>query len=176
MPNSYATLKSERTISTLAKHLFDIDGDGRTEALRIAEAALLHANPQLTRAEGFRSGRIVIVPTDTGIKTTDRVKKAKGGIGGALDDAAIRFKLASQLMEDEMESDAKASEKTLEHLGDGQFLEKLERAAPEIANIIPRTRKSIEMRVEATKKLKERYAKAFETAQAEIERLKKLAK
>ena len=176
MPNSYATLKGERTISRLAKRLFDIDGDGRTEALRIAEAALLRANPHLTRAEAFRSGRIVIVPGDTGLKTTDPVIKAKGGVGGALDDTAIRLKLASQLLEDEIESDAEASEKTLKQLGERQFVAKLKKAVPESAKIIPRTRKSIEERVKATVKLKERYTNAFETAQAEIERLKKLTK
>ncbi len=176
MPSSYATLKGERTISTLAKRLFDIDGDRRPGALRIAEAALLRANPQLKRAEAFRSGRIIIVPEDTGLKTTDRVIKPKGGVGGALDDTAIRLKLASQLLENEIESDTKTSEKTLKQLGERQFIAKLKKAVPESAKVIPQTRKSIKERVKANATVKERYAKAFETAQAEIERLKKLTK
>lgn len=174
MANSYATLKGERTIGTLAKRLFEIGGARQAEAQRIAEAALLRANPYLARAEAFRSGRVVIVPAGTGLKTTDRVTKTKGGAGGALDDTAIRLKLASQLLEDEIESNAKASEKTLKQLGERKFAAKLRKAAPESAKIIPQTKKSIKERVKATEELKERYAKAFEAAQAEIERLRKL--
>jgi hypothetical protein len=176
MPNSYATLKRERTISTLAKSLFDIEGAGRTDALRVAEAALLRANPSLAHADAFRSGRIIIVPTDTGLKTTDRVTKAKGGVGGALDDTSIRLRMASQLLENEIESNAKASEKTLKQLNERQFLSKMKKAAPESEMIIPQTRKSIKECVKTAEVIKVRYTNAIETALAEIERLTKMTK
>lgn len=175
MQHSFATLKGEKTISTLSKRLFVIEGSGQKEALRIAEAALLRANPHLRRAGAFRSGRTVIVPADTGLKTTDRVKTRAHGAGGALDDTAVRLKLASELIQDEFESGKGASEKTLERLSDRGFVAKLREAVPESAKIIPQTKKSIKASVEANAKTKERYAKAFEKAQADIDRLRKVA-
>ncbi len=175
MQRSFATLKNERTIGTLAKRIFDIEGATGSEAQKIAEAALLRANPNLAKPDGFKSGRIILVPADTGLKTTDRVTTPRGGVEGALEDTAMRLKLTAQFLEDEMEKDSKETEQTLAQLGDNQFVAKLRKAVPEGTKLVHKTRKSIGERVEANNKVRESYAAALKKATDELERLKALA-
>lgn len=176
MQRSFATVRNEKTIETLARCLFDIQGTGTTEAQKIAEAALLRANPGLAEAGGFRSGRIIVVPTDTGLKPTDRVTAPKGDLEGALEDTAMRLKLAGQFLDDELEKEADEAEKTLTQLDDNKFVSQLRKAVPESARLIPKTRTSIQERTESNAKVKAQYGKALEQAATELERLMALAK
>ncbi len=176
MQRSFATVKSERTIATLAKRLFDIQGASASEAQKIAEAALLRANPELVGAGGFKPGRIVVVPSDTGLKPTDRVTAPEGGVEGALADTAIRLKLAGQLLDDELEKDAAKAEKSLSQLADDEFVAQLRKAAPEGARLIPDIRKAIEDRTASNARVKAQFASALEQGSKELERLMTLAK
>lgn len=60
-----ATLKNETDISALADRLF---GDLPPKVRRVAEAALLAANPNLRRSDGFKPGALVEVPEVPGVK------------------------------------------------------------------------------------------------------------
>ncbi|WP_380874655.1 hypothetical protein ACFB49_00430 [Sphingomonas sp. DBB INV C78] len=59
MPIRIATIGRQRTVTGIAKAVFDVKGP---EALARAEAALIRANPQLADEGGIRPGGRIIVP------------------------------------------------------------------------------------------------------------------
>lgn len=68
----FTTLKSEDSVGALADRFY---ANLNAKSRKLAEAALLKANPQLARSNGFKPGTVVNVPEVPGLK----VKSATTG-------------------------------------------------------------------------------------------------
>lgn len=175
MATAIARLEREKSIATLAKRLYVIEGDNAAEAQKRAERALLRANPSLSNRKAFRSGRAVIVPADIGLATRERVAKPTADLAGALEETGIRFELAAQSLEEQFESASAADKATMERLNDKKLVADMRAALPESPKILARVSATIKERGAANAKIQGRYEKSFAQAFAELDRLKKLA-
>lgn len=175
MATAIARLEREKSISTLAKRLYVIEGDNAAEAQKRAERALLRANPSLSNRKAFRAGRAVIVPADIGLATRERVSKPTADLPGALEETGMRFELAAQSLEEQFEKAAAADKETMERLNDKKLVADLRAALPESPKILAKASAAIKERGPAASQIRGRYKKAFAQAFAELDRLKELA-
>lgn len=175
MADTIAKLGRDRSLSTLARRLFVIEGPDTERKLKHAEAALLRANPHLATPEGFVAGRTVIVPGDIGLAPTDRVMRPAKSAGGLLDETGTRLEAAGAALAQRFRSGAEKDEAALGRLGDRTFLQKLRRALPESAGLLRETGETIAGRAENDRARAESFAQAIEDAQAELAGLRALA-
>ncbi|MHA6262331.1 hypothetical protein ACXYMO_03940 [Arenibacterium sp. CAU 1754] len=175
MANKLAKLGRERSLRTLAQRLFVIDGPDATEKLRHAEAALLRANPDLAKPEGFSSGKRVIVPGDIGLAATDRVEKTGESASGLLDETGVRLDLAGKAFAQRFDAAGRADAAKLEKIADRTFVRNLRKALPETAAILPKTRETLGKRAEEDKDRAERFSKSIAEAQEMLAALRALA-
>lgn len=176
MPTSLARLGREKKMSTLAKRIFVIEGPNSRELQRRAERALLRANPSLADPESFKPGAVILVPSGTGLVTTDRVSVVSADVNGALEETSIRIQMSAQLVQDSFARSAEDDEKTIALLGDRSFGAKLRKALPEGAEIIAQTAKTLKETTAANQKNRAQFDQAFKMALEEIDQLKRLAK
>lgn len=176
MPTSIARLGREKTVSTLAKRLFVIEGPDAREKQRRAERALLRANPSLGDPERFKPGAAILVPAVVGLKTTDRVSVVAADLDGALEQSAIRLKLSAQMLQDSFARAAESDKTAIQQLGDRSFGAKLRKALPESTDITGGTAAALKARIETNQQRMAQFEQGFEKAMAEIDRLKRLTK
>lgn len=174
MANAFAKLENEKSISTLAKRLFVIEGPGKAEAQRQAERAILKANPRLADPQSFRPGAVVIVPAGLDLKPTDRVVAIKADTKGTLDQATVRLQVGDELMTERFAAAAETGGKTIDQLGDRTFAAELKKVLPEAKGLVAQATKATKARLDAAGETRNRFAKAFEDAQAQVEKLRKL--
>lgn len=175
MADTIAKLGRERSLSTLAKRLFVIEGPDAERKLKHAEAALLRANPDLATADGFASGRTVIVPGTIGLAATDRVAQPNESAAGLFDEMELRLQGAGAALATRIAEAGRAVETALERVSDRRFAQKLRRALPESTEILAETRETLKQRGEAEKARAATFAKAIEDAQTELVKLRALA-
>jgi hypothetical protein len=175
MAETIAKLGRERSLSTLAKRLFVIEGPDAERKLKHAEAALLRANPHLAKAEGFASGQTVIVPGNIGLAPTDRVTQPGKSTTGLLDETGTRLEAAGAALAQRFRESAEKDEAALGRVGDRAFVQKLRRALPESADLLRETERTIAGRTAADRARAESFAKAIEDAQKELATLRALA-
>ncbi len=175
MADKIAKLGRERSLQTLAQRLFVIDGPDATAKLRHAEAALLRANPDLAKADGFSSGKPVIVPGDIGLAATDRIERARESASGLLDETGVRLDLASKAFAQRFDTAGRADAAKLEKTADRTFVQKLQKALPEATAILPKTRETLGKRAEEGKDRAERFSQSIADAQEKLVALRALA-
>jgi hypothetical protein len=176
MPLATARISRERTLSTLVRNLFVFEGPGAAEQARRAEAALLRANPHLADRENFAAGTVVAIPSDIGLKRTDRVAVRTEGIGGLLSESAERLDLLLALARDRLKAEATDAKSYLERLEDDKFRRAVTSQSPDGAKLLEEARKAQGERAETVDARIKALAEATEVAQAEIKRLMDLAK
>jgi hypothetical protein len=175
MADTVAKLGRERSLSTLAKRLFVIEGPDAERKLKHAEAALLHANPDLATADGFAVGRTVIVPGTIGLAATDRVAQPKEGAAGLFDEMELRLQGAGAALATRIAEAERAVESALERVSDRRFAQKLRRALPDSTGLLAETRETLKQRREAEKARAATFANAIEDARTELAKLRALA-
>lgn len=175
MADTIAKLGRERSLSTLAKRLFVIEGPDAERKLKHAEAALLRANPHLAKAEGFASGQTVIVPGNIGLAPTERVALHDISTTGLLDETGTRLEAAGAALAQRFRERAEKDEAALGRVGDRAFLQKLRRALPESAGLLRETGETIAGRAAADRARAENFARGIEDAQKELAKLRALA-
>ncbi|MEX0348090.1 MAG: hypothetical protein AB3N15_01610 [Paracoccaceae bacterium] len=135
------TLGRERTLSTLARRIFEIPSGRAGQAqLRRAEAALLRANPRLRNAEGFRSGASVVVPAATGLRPTATVRQADLTSDTLGIETELRLQAAASRIEDAFRGASEQRRETLERLGTRGFVAAATRALPQAREQMARAR------------------------------------
>jgi hypothetical protein len=175
MPTRIATLGRERTVATLARRLYTIEGEDKAELQRRAEAALLRANPRLASGEGFRSGGRVVVPAVIGLKRTDEVTTASEPSADALNsEMALRLRALGSRIEDSFSRDRQAREKTTERIGARDFKAEARKALPESAKVIDQTLDRLKQAESETKVVEERLAGAVGSALEGLEAIEQL--
>ncbi|WP_282606168.1 hypothetical protein [Pelagibius sp. Alg239-R121] len=175
MAAAVAKLGREKSISTLAQRVYVIEGRNNTDAQRRAERALLRANPSLSDKKAFRTGRVIIVPSDVGLATTERVTKTTADLDGALDETKLRMELAAQMLEEQFERSGASDKATTDRLADKALIKQVRTAIPGSTKILAKTAAAVKDRTAKSSQRKSRYDKAFKQAFTEIDRLKKLA-
>lgn len=175
MPSFFARLGREKTLPTLVKRLFVFGGAGQADALRVAEAAVLRANPGLDDPAGFTPGRVVVVPADIGLTTTSRVEAPVADVGGALGTAGLRLELAGQLISDGFASGDETGKETLARLKDPAFAKTLQKLVPESKDLAARAADGVSLGLQMAGASKAQLDQALPLALAEIEKLKKIA-
>ena len=131
MPTMIAKLGREKSITTLAKRLYAIEGRNAAKMQRQAEKALLAANPRLSKKEGFRIGAAINVPRITGLKVKGDVEEAKADGSGVVAESSLRLQLLASRIEDGFRTSMDRQEQALEKLGDRQFIAQALKALPD---------------------------------------------
>jgi len=176
MPLATARISRERTLPTLVRNLFVIEGPDAAGQARRAEAALLRANPHLADRDNFAAGTVVAIPSDIGLKRTERVAVRTEGIGGLLSESAERLDLVVALARDRLKAEATDAKSYLERIEDDRFRRAVTSQSPDGAKLLEEARKTQGQRAETVDTRMKALAEAAEAAQAEIRRLMELAK
>lgn len=176
MPTHIATLGRERSIATLARRLYQFKGRGSNEMLRRAQAALIAANPRLSKAEGFRSGDQIVVPAVAGLKLTKEVKTSAARGEGLATESSLRLQALSSRIEDSFHRASKKRQETLQRLTDRQFVAQARAALPESAKHIAEARGRLGREEEEAKIVVERLRNAVSGALDGIKSLDALAR
>lgn len=175
MPRTIATIGRERSIGTLAQRLFVITGPNKKADLARAERALLRDNPALAEAEGFRSGAIVVVPSDIGLATTDRVERSRADRDGLLQESVLRVQMSEAVARKRFAESQAETKAALERLNDQRFTEQLKKSAPDAAKLVQEARKSLESRMAEDEERQAKMTNAIEEAIAALVELRNLA-
>jgi hypothetical protein len=175
MADRLAKLGRERSLKTLAQRLFVIEGPNAAAKLRHAEKALLRANPELGKTEGFNAGRPVIVPGDIGLEVSERVDRTPENASGLLEETGTRLELAGKTLSQRYQAAESADRAKLEQISDRTFVSKLRKALPASAGILAKTRENLGKRAEEDKARAERFSKSIDEAQERLAALRKLA-
>jgi hypothetical protein len=176
MPTTIATLGRERTVATLARRLYQIEGRGSAALQHRAEAALLAANPRLSSAEGFRSGERVVVPAVPGLTRTEEVTTAAAERDGLTVEAALRLHALGSRIEDRFRSAADNRRQTRNRLDDQRFLAEARAALPESVELISKARDRLEHEERQAQEMEERLRKSVAEAIEGLEALENLAR
>jgi hypothetical protein len=119
---------------------------------------------------------VVAIPSDIGLKRTDRVAVRTEGIGGLLSESAERLDLLLALARDRLKAEATDAKSYLERLEDDKFRRAVTSQSPDGAKLLEEARKAQGERAETVDARMKALAEATEVAQAEIKRLMDLAK
>jgi hypothetical protein len=176
MPLATARISRERTLSTLVRNLFVIEGLDAADKTRRAEAALLRANPHLADRENFAAGTVVAVPSDIGLKRTERVAARTEGLGGLLSESAERLDLLLALARDRLKAETVEAKDYLARIDDTRFRRAVASQSPDGEKLLEAARKAQGERAETVDARLKALAEATDGAQAEIKRLMELAK
>jgi len=174
MPTRIAILGREKSIATLARKIYRIEGEGAAELQGRAEAALLAANPRLASRSGFRSGAAIVVPSVRGLELSDAVVGIQADGGGLTGEAKLRLQGLASRMEDGFQKDAERRAEALSRLSDRTFLAEARAALPESNAVLKKLAVRLAKQEEETKAEAERLAKAVDTALEGLETLEKL--
>lgn len=130
MPLRTITIGRHRTLSGLARAVFDLGNSPLTEAE--AEAALLRANPHLADASGFVRGDPVVVPDLPGAKVTAEADPARAGIGLAAGPIVDQFDALAAFADKAIDESVKAARENLAAVTDRTLLATVRKFRPDI--------------------------------------------
>lgn len=176
MPSRIATLGRERTVATLARRIYKVDGRDVAEKQRRAEAALIRANPRLVDAKGFRSGGRVVVPAVAGLAMTDEVTATKPTGEGLNSEAGLRLRTLESRIEDSFGRDRATREKTIGRLEDRDFKAEARKVLPDSAKAIDQALERLKKGEDETKVVEERLARAVGSALEGLEAIEAVFK
>jgi hypothetical protein len=170
MPTRIAKLGRERTVATLARRVYQIEGRGDPEVMRRAEAKLLAANPRLATAEGFSSGASIVVPFVRGLRRAESVTDAEVSGSGLSAEIGARLEAMRSRIDDAFRKSADNRKETLDRLSNRQFVAEARRALPQSAEFIAAATRRLNLEeqdeAERAKRLQEGVAGAIEALKA----------
>jgi hypothetical protein len=173
MARTIASVGREKTIATLARNLFVVEGPNASELQRRAEGALLAANPRL--AQGLTAGAAVVVPAVPGLRPSARAAATSSDLAGLVAETALRLRTAAASAENGFAQSQKRAEAALAQLGDRQFVAAATKALPASRTLIEEAGKAIKQRQATERATREALVPAIEKALAELDALAKRA-
>jgi hypothetical protein len=174
MPRTVASVGREKTVATLARNLFVVDGPYSADLQRRAESALLAANPRL--AKGLEPGATVVVPAVPGLGPSARATAASADLDGLLTETATRLKAAAASIENGFARSQERTEAALALIGQSRFLAAAAKALPASGPLLEEAGKALENQREAEKARRAEVAGAIDKALAELDALSKRAR
>jgi hypothetical protein len=169
MAKTVASIGKEKTVATLARNLFVVDGPYTARLQQRAESALLAANPRL--AEGLAPGATVVVPAVPGLGPSARAATASTDLEGLLTETAIRLKTAASSIDNGFAQSQARAGAALERLGQRQFVAAATKALPASRALIEEASKSIKERQAAEHSRRGEFTTAIDKALSQIDDL-----
>ena len=176
MPTRITKLGRERSIATLARKIFEIEGPTGSAAQLRAEAALLAANPSLATPDGFRPGAAVIVPNVAGLQPSADILVAKADENGLTGEVSLRLQASAVQVGERFAASQKRAKETAAQLTDDAFLKQLRTALPDVEPLISKARDALEKQQAANEEKRAMFQGAIEEAIEGVETLQALAK
>ena len=176
MPTKIATLGRERSIATLARRIYQIEGTGTNEMLRRAQAALLAKNPRLATASGFRSGDKIVVPAVAGLRMTKEVTTSAAKGEGLNKETSLRLQALGSRVEDDFRRGSDQRQETLKLLGDRAFVKEARAALPKSSKHIAEANDRLKREEEEAKEVHDRLQNVVSSALEGIEKLDALTR
>lgn len=171
MPLTTARITRERTLSTLVRNLFVLDGPTAAEDARRAEAAILRANPHLAERDAFRAGAVVVIPSDLGLSRTDRVAVREATPGALLEETADRIEQVRVLAEERLKREAESARAFLAQLEDPRFRRAVTAQSERAEAMLDRAKDVQSRRLDDASARIQAVAAAMSAAQEELKRL-----
>lgn len=171
MPLKLATIGQQRSLSSLAKSLFDLEAS--PELRERAQAALVKANPHLAERGGLVAGATVVVPDVAGLALKGGVRTTAPGASSLPDHGEERLKAlatASERLIVMIEETAKAD---LDTLKQRNFIAAFESTHPELKADLAKITESVSAEAERAYMRSKQLLDAVKRAQADEERLQK---
>lgn len=175
MPTRIAILGRERRIATLARRVYRIEGADNAEAQRLAEAALLRANPRLATAEGFRTGAAIVVPAVSGLQLADAVQTSRAVPKDLAAETRLRLQASASRIEGRFGAAETSAAQSLEKLQDPAFRRTLARTLPQAEELVATAERNIAKRRAENAQRKDIFRQALSDAVAAVETLQQLA-
>lgn len=176
MPTKIATLGRERTIATLARRLYRIEGRGSTDLQHRAEAALIAANPRLSSAGGFHAGRRIVVPTLSGLTHTEDVSTADADGKGLMGETALRLQALGSQIEDSFSRASETRREALKHMDNTKFVTEARAALPESTTLLSRTKERLSREDEQVEAKSKVFRQAVSAALEGVKALDELSR
>ncbi len=163
----FVTYKGERSLSDVARRVFNIKGPKAAELTKQAVAALLQINPHLAELKNLREGTPIIVP-------------AVPGVGAAATQPGISDQVVSQLREALKDAESalrqsfsrEAEEaKAMARLAQDKELKALAKELPEIREKVAQTVQAVEARLKEVSTRKKALTQGLEQLQKDTDEL-----
>lgn len=171
MPTRIATLGREKTLATLARHLYQIEDDA---ALTRATAALLAANPRLADRAGFVSGATIRVPAIPGINAAAPARPAMLAGSGLTGEAARRLQGLASRIEDGFQQAQTQRAEALAQITDRRFLTQAAKVLPDSRGLLQQATEALKAQEDRAKIDHERLAQTVQQALDGLAALEKL--
>lgn len=175
MARGITRIRNETSLRSLAERVYDISGPSRAENLRKAESALLKANPQLRRANGFAAGTVIIVP-EVGLDRTGSVELPSADLDGALNEAAARIQQVAGEAKNGFSISQDQRKTALANLSDERFMAELVKSDRNAAKLANQAQDTLQKQDAAEEEAMARLRRSLSEASKEIDRLQRLTK
>jgi hypothetical protein len=175
MATAIARIGREKRLQTLVQNIFVIEGPNKAVDQRLAERALLRANPWLADPEAFKAGAMVLVPSDTGLTMSERVERPGADLQGLLQEVTQRLQMSRSVVRQGVAKSDERRRAALEKLGNPNFIGELKKNSPEAAKLVPSLTDNLKRQADEEQKREAAFETAIEAAVLEIDRLRKLA-
>ncbi|QHQ36664.1 hypothetical protein [Algicella marina] len=175
MPTRIATLGRERRIATLARRVYRIEGTGSAESQRLAEAALLRANPRLATPEGFRNGAAIVVPAVRGLELAEAVLATRAAPEDLAGETRLRLQASASRIEGRFVAAEASAAASLQQIQDPAFRRTLARTLPEAEELVATAERNIAQRRSENAERNGLFQEALTEAISAVEVLQKLA-
>ncbi|WP_223422714.1 hypothetical protein [Tateyamaria pelophila] len=176
MPTMIGKLGREKSIATLAKRIYAIEGRNADLMQRKAEKALLAANPRLSKKEGFRTGSAIKVPRITGLKVKGDVEEAKADGSGVVAESSLRLQLLASRIEDGFRTSLDRQEQALEKLADRQFITQALKSLPDNREVLKSAADRLKEQTVKDQEAAKRFETVLKEAQESLAALQDLSK
>lgn len=168
MPTRIAKIGREKTIATLAKRIYAIEGSDSAIRQRQAEKALLAANPRLARREGFRSGAAINIPKVAGLDLKSEIEVAKPDGKGIISESNLRLQLMSSRIEDGFRTSLTRKEQAIEKLSDRRFVTQAVKALPGNRRLLTTAADNLKAQTVKDQQEAERFEAILQQAQEKL--------
>ncbi len=177
MPQTIAKIGREKTLKTLTRNIFVIDAQTDPAKIRNAEAALLRANPQLSKREGFTNGATVAIPGNVGLRLKERDKLDTNETApDALDEATVRLQITEKALRDSFALSNKNIDQAMATLKDRTFARSVAKQSEKGTELLKAAAKRQIDIQKKNKNAEEEMSQILKESMVEIEALRKMMK
>ncbi len=173
MAATVARIGREKSLGRLVKSVYNIKGRGAPERRRLAEAALLRANPQLAREAAFQPGAMVVVPDLRDEDLADDLKDVQNAPDEALERLGAAISDVSRRAKSAFEAAAKSSEETLANLDSDELKGVVSKTAPDLAEQLGKVKATAEARQAANKDRASQVSSLLKQARKDLKAMRR---
>jgi len=171
----FATYKSERNLSELARRLFQIKGPQAEKLTKQAEAALLRANPQLRELKNLPRGTFILVPEMTGMEPGEQISPMEDMAKAMVEPMRLALNAAQKTLAAAISRESENASNTLSLLKSME-LKALGKEVSEINKRLPKIAEKAKKRLAETETFKTSQEQAFAQIEKNLDEMTKLSR